>query len=132
MRPVPVNDDGPWTAPATTVSRGTLALVTTAGLHHRDDAPFVKYDQSYRVIDAGVRERPAEVSRADFLRYCSDDLKAMYLEGRIAMKPTETPDQALRWLWGETALGALLVEVKNHMEKSADDSIRDAAFGIAR
>lgn len=82
--------------------------------------------------DADMRERPAEVGRADFMRYCSDDLKALYLEGRVAMKPAETPDQALRWLWGETALGALLVEVKGHMEKSPDDSIRGAAFGIAR
>ncbi|MGH3251645.1 MAG: glycine/sarcosine/betaine reductase selenoprotein B family protein, partial [Trebonia sp.] len=57
MRPVPVNDDVPWTPPATAVSSGMLALVTTAGLHHRDDAPFVKYDQTYRVIDAGVSEQ---------------------------------------------------------------------------
>jgi hypothetical protein len=48
------------------------------------------------------------------------------------MKPAETPDQALRWLWGETALGALLVEVKEHMGQSPDEDIRDAAFGIAR
>jgi D-proline reductase (dithiol) PrdB len=82
--------------------------------------------------DADTRERPAEVPRAEFLRYCSDDLKAMYLEGRIAMKPAETPDQALRWLWGETALGTLLVGVKDHMAKSPDEDIRDAAFGIAR
>jgi hypothetical protein len=81
---------------------------------------------------ADTRERPAEVPRAEFLRYCSDDLKAMYLEGRIAMKPAETPDQALRWLWGETALGTLLVGVKDHMGKSPDEDIRDAAFGIAR
>jgi len=81
---------------------------------------------------ADTRERPAEMDRAEFMRYCSDDLKAMYLEGRMIMKPAETPDQALRWLWGETALGALLVEVKDHMESSPDADIRDAAFGIAR
>lgn len=89
MRPVPVNDDVPWTPPAVAVP-------------------------------------------ADFMRYCSDDLKAMYLEGRIAMKPAESPDQALRWLWGETALGALLADVKDQMQKSPEHSIRDAAFGIAR
>jgi D-proline reductase (dithiol) PrdB len=82
--------------------------------------------------DADTRERPAEVNRADFMRYCSDDLKAMYLEGRIAMKPAEVPDQALRWLWVETALGALLVEVRDQMGRSPDADIRDAAFGIAR
>jgi muconolactone D-isomerase len=82
--------------------------------------------------DADARERPAEMPRAEFMRYCSDDLKAMYLEGRIVMKPGETPDQALRWLWGETALGALLVAVKEQMAESPDPDIHDAGFGIAR
>lgn len=81
---------------------------------------------------ADTRERPAQMSRPDFIRYCSDDLKAMYLEGRIVMKPGETPADAARWLWGETALGKLLVDVRNQMAKSEDDAIRDAAFGIAR
>lgn len=81
---------------------------------------------------ADMRERPAGTSRADFIRYCADDLKALYLEGRIAMKPAEPPDRALRWLWGETALGGLLADVRDAMQESPDDSIRDAAFGIAR
>src|SRR5260370_5437227 len=55
MRPVPVNDDPPWTK-APSVAHGRLTLVTTAGVHHRDDTPFVKYDQTFRTIDSGIRE----------------------------------------------------------------------------
>jgi D-proline reductase (dithiol) PrdB len=82
--------------------------------------------------DADIRERPDSVSRPEFIRYCSDDLKAMFLEGRIMMKPGETPEQANRWLWGETALGQLLVDVKDQMERSSDENMRKAGFGIAR
>jgi D-proline reductase (dithiol) PrdB len=82
--------------------------------------------------DADIRERPESVSRPEFIRYCADDLKAMFLEGRIMMKPGETPDQANRWLWGESALGRLLVDVKDQMEQSSDESMRIAGYGIAR
>lgn len=93
---------------------------------------IVRFLQALLEGDADMRERPADVSLADFIRYCSDDLKAMYLEGRMAMKPTETPDEAARWLWGETAIGDLLTRVRDRMAQSDDGSIRDAAFGIAR
>jgi D-proline reductase (dithiol) PrdB len=82
--------------------------------------------------DADIRERPQSVPRPEFIRYCADDLKAMYLEARIMMKPGEPPEQANRWLWGETALGRLLVDVKDQMERSADEGMRAAGYGIAR
>jgi hypothetical protein len=56
----------------------------------------------------------------------------MFLEGRMIMKPGETPEQANRWLWGETALGRLLVDVKDQMERSEDENMRAAGYGIAR
>ena len=82
--------------------------------------------------DGDIWKRPESVSRPEFIRYCADDLKAMYLEGRIMMKPGETPEQANRWLWGETALGRLLVDVKDRMERSGDEGMRNAGYGIAR
>jgi hypothetical protein len=75
---------------------------------------------------------PAHVLPADFIRYAADDLKAMYLEGRMVMKPGEPPGDAARWLWGDTALGALLVRVRDALDTSHDSALRDAAFGIAR
>ena len=41
------------------LSEAKLALVTTAGIHRRGDAPFARGDQSYRVIPAGTP--PAEI-----------------------------------------------------------------------
>jgi D-proline reductase (dithiol) PrdB len=75
---------------------------------------------------------PDGVLLPEFVRYCADDLKAMYLEGRLVMRPGESPEDASRWLWGETALGGLLVRVREAMEASPDPALRDAAFGIAR
>ncbi|MFN8523595.1 MAG: glycine/sarcosine/betaine reductase selenoprotein B family protein [Chloroflexota bacterium] len=49
------NPDTPWTPLPRPLATSRLALVTTAGLHHRDDAPFrpgVKGgDPTYRVIE---------------------------------------------------------------------------------
>jgi len=48
----------PWTPPPA-LSRATVALVTTAGLHLRDDRPFVSDpkggDSSFRVIPSSAR-----------------------------------------------------------------------------
>jgi D-proline reductase (dithiol) PrdB len=50
MLPVAVNDTSPFTAPARPLSACRLAIVTTAGLHRRDDRPFAPADPTYRVI----------------------------------------------------------------------------------
>ncbi|MFI5326613.1 MAG: glycine/sarcosine/betaine reductase selenoprotein B family protein [Candidatus Rokuibacteriota bacterium] len=50
MLPVQVNDTAPFTRLARPLSGSTLAIVTTAGLHRRDDRPFGPGEQGYRVI----------------------------------------------------------------------------------
>ncbi len=97
MRPVRVNDAVPWT-PAVAVSGGTLALVTTAGLHHRGDAPFVKYDQSYRVINGDVVE-------ADLLQSQS----SIGFDRSLRMRDINVvfPIDRLRELVDDQAIGAL-------------------------
>ena len=55
MFPCMDHDEAPWTAPAKPLSQSRVALVTTAGLHLRHDAPFITDHQgggdcSYRVI----------------------------------------------------------------------------------
>ena len=44
------HDDAPFVPLRKPLSEAKLALVTTAGLHRRDDAPFGNGDQTYRVI----------------------------------------------------------------------------------
>lgn len=55
-RPVEVNDDTPWAPLRRPLSESRLALVTTAGLHLRRDAPFGRDDHTYRVIPSHAEE----------------------------------------------------------------------------
>jgi D-proline reductase (dithiol) PrdB len=51
------SSDTPWTPVTKALAQSTIALVTTAGVHHRDQEPFDMKDHdgdpSYRVIDSG-------------------------------------------------------------------------------
>ncbi len=48
--PAMEHDDAPFAPLRKPLSEAKLALVTTAGLHLRGDAPFASGDQTYRVI----------------------------------------------------------------------------------
>ena len=52
-------DDTPWTPPSRELKHSNLALVTSAGLHLRDDKPFAADmkggDTSYRVIPSNAK-----------------------------------------------------------------------------
>lgn len=52
MLPVVVNDGAPFVRPAKPLAGCRLAIVTTAGLHRREDRPFGPGEQTYRVIPA--------------------------------------------------------------------------------
>lgn len=54
--PVQVNEGAPYTPLAKPQGECRLAIVTTAGLHLRDDRPFGSGDISYRVIPATSRQ----------------------------------------------------------------------------
>jgi hypothetical protein len=82
--------------------------------------------------DADMEERPADQPLANFLRYCADDLKALYLEGYLAMKPAVGGDEVARWFWAETAAGQLLRQVRDRLDASDDAKWKAAAFGVAR
>jgi hypothetical protein len=83
--------------------------------------------------DADHRERPDNVEVATFLRWCVDDLKAMYLEARLLTgPPDEKPQDTARWFWGETALGLLLRRLRDRLDESDDSAMKRLAFGIAR
>jgi D-proline reductase (dithiol) PrdB len=60
-RAVEVHDDAPRAALRRPLPEATLAIVTSAGIHHRGDRPFGREDPSYRVI-------PAETPASDLLQ----------------------------------------------------------------
>ena len=55
MFPCLEHDTAPVTPLKGPLSQSKVALVTTAGLHLRDDVPFVAGDPSYRVIPSNTR-----------------------------------------------------------------------------
>jgi hypothetical protein len=82
--------------------------------------------------EADMPERPADVPLPNFIRYCVDDLKALYFEGHLAMKPAAGGEEIARWFWGETAAGQLVRRVRDRLDASADPRWKAAAFGVAR
>jgi hypothetical protein len=93
----------------------------------------IRFLQSFAAgEDADLAERSADVPLPAFIRWCADDLKALYFEGRMAMKPGAGGDEIARWFWGETAAGQLLRRVRDRLDASDDPRAKAAAFGIAR
>lgn len=81
---------------------------------------------------ADMSERSPDLPLPNFIRYCADDLKALYFEGYMAMKPTAGGDEIAQWFWAETAVGQLLRRVRDRLDASDDPRCKAAAFGVAR
>jgi hypothetical protein len=82
--------------------------------------------------DADLAERPPTMPLASFVRYCADDVKALYYEAFMAQKPAAGGAEIARWFWGETAVGQVLRRVRDRLDASADPAWKAAAFGVAR
>ena len=100
--------------------------------------PPVRFRGVVRFLEAFVKgEERDPPERGDtslplFIRYCADDLRVLYLEARLVMKPGEQEADTLRWLWGETTLGSFLRTLRDVMNDSDDEQMRGCAWGIAR
>jgi hypothetical protein len=98
----------------------------------------VKFRGVVRFLEAFVRgedrtlPEQGDTALPLFIRYCADDLRVLYLEARLVMKPGESPADTQRWFWGETALGSFLRTLRDVMNASDDELMRGCAYGIAR
>ena len=63
-----------------------------------------------------------------FVRACVDDLRAVYVEGRMHEYPNESADETQRWLLAATAFGALLRRLRETMDAADDPLMKAAAF----
>jgi hypothetical protein len=82
--------------------------------------------------DADRPRRSRDVPLPGFVRWCADDVKTVYFEGYMAMKPAAGGDEIIRWFWSETAAGQLLRRVRDRLDASDDPRSKATAFGIAR
>ncbi|MFQ5880151.1 MAG: hypothetical protein ACE5IZ_08270 [Dehalococcoidia bacterium] len=107
--------------------------VGLSGIPQRRFRGMIRFLESYaRGEEADLRERPAHVPLAQFIRYCIDDLKAFYYEARMAQRPG-TPEPELHgWFWGETAAGQLIHAIAQRMSATEDPALKYTAYGIAR
>ena len=83
-------------------------------------------------IGVAANESPATRQNA-FVRLCADDLKAYYLESRLAQQggSGEISTEHNDWLWYETKLGSLIVAARARVIETTDRS-KDPNWMIAR
>jgi hypothetical protein len=77
-------------------------------------------------------ERPPEVPLLQYLRYACDDLKAFYREAYLEQHPTAEGPELEAWFWQQTALGGLMIRVRDALVATDDPYARQIAFGISR
>ena len=107
--------------------------VGLSGVPQRRWRGLVRFLEAYsRGEDVDMKERPADVSLPQFIRYCVDDLKAFYYEARMVQKPSMREPDLHTWFWGETVIGQLIPAVGENMKDSDDPAAKAVAFGIAR
>ena len=82
--------------------------------------------------ETDMKERPAEFTVPQFIRYCVDDLKAFYYEARMAQRPMASEEEIHTWFWGETATAKLIKDVAKRMNETDDAELKSFAYGLAR
>ena len=115
-------------------AHGGRTAVGVSGVDQRRFRGVVRLLEAYAAgdADADLPERPPAVPRLQFLRWCCDDLKAFYLEARMAQRPDDSFQQLNDWLWRETALAELLSRLGDRLRAAGDPRLEALAFGIAR
>lgn len=107
--------------------------VGLCGIPQRRWRGMIRFLEAYsRGEAADLPERPAEVSRPQFLRYCVDDLKAFFYEARMAQRPNVSEQDLHEWFWAETATGQLIRTTAERMKTSDDPMLKYIAYGLAR
>jgi hypothetical protein len=82
--------------------------------------------------ETDMKERPAEFTVPQFVRYCVDDLKAFYYEARMVQRPDGADREIHEWFWSESAMGALFMSLAKKMRDDEDAEVQAIAYGIAR
>ena len=107
--------------------------VGVSGIPQRRFRGLVRFLQAYAQGDGvDMKERPADATLPQFIRYCVDDLKAFCYEARIAQRPAAPEPELHTWFWGQTAAGQLVAAIANRMNAAESPELKSVASGIAR
>ena len=115
-------------------NNGGRTAVGLCGIPQRRFRGVVRFLEACAQGDgvADMTERPENVSRAQFIRYCSDDLKAFYYEARMEQNRGADEESLHQWFWGSTAAGKLIADVAATLNESDDANLKAIAYGLAR
>ncbi len=115
-------------------NNGGRTAVGLCGIPQRRFRGVIRFLEACAVGDdaADMEERPAGMSRPQFIRYCVDDLKAFYYEARMEQNRDADEDSLHRWFWGSTAAGKLVSDLAATLNESEDPVLKGAAYGLAR
>lgn len=108
----------PWHAEA--VRRRGRTLATLSGLSAPAAGEFI----TSLIADVATPSYSAELDRANALRLACEDLKAYYLEAVAAQPGPRAANDALEWLWRETAAGRALFALRDACLASKDTDLR--------
>jgi D-proline reductase (dithiol) PrdB len=119
---VPVNDGAPWTEPPD-IAKARVAIVTTAGLHRKDDRPFRGGAGDYRVI-------PGDIDLADLrLSHVSTNFDRLAWQHDVN---TVFPVDRLRELAAEGAIGSVAAYHYSFMGATPPETMEAAAHDLAQ
>ncbi|MCH9017234.1 MAG: hypothetical protein IIB89_05670 [Chloroflexi bacterium] len=110
--------------------RTSVGLSTIPQRRFRGVVRFIEGYVSGDVSD--MKERPADFTVPQFIRYCVDDIKAFYYEARMVQRPDGADREIHDWFWSETAMGSLLMALSQRMREDQDNEVQAVASGIAR
>ena len=114
-------------------AHGGRTGVGVSGIDQRRFRGAIRFVEAYaRGEDADLPGRSDGAPREQLLRWVVDDLKAFYIEARMAQQPEASYQEVYAWLWGQTALGGLLRAVRDRLKSSGEPGLDLVAFGIAR
>ncbi len=107
--------------------------VGLSGIPQRRFRGVVRFLEGYAGDeDVDMKERPADISVDQFIRYCIDDLKAFYYEARMIQSPDSQEKDLHEWFWGKTAAASLIKKVAERIDAKAEPLNKSTAYGIAR
>ena len=107
--------------------------VGLSGIPQRRFRGMIRFLQDFsKGEETDMKERPADVPLPQYVRYCVDDLKAFFLEARMAQRPQDSEPELQTWFWGDTAGGQLVAAIAKYMVDTGDEAMAQVANGIAR
>jgi hypothetical protein len=105
-------------------------MVGLCGIPQRRFRGLIRYLQAFADgSDPDYKEKPEDMPTGRFIKLACDDLKAFYMEARMAQQPDERDSALQTWFWSQTAMGALVTKLAERFKADGNDL---AAFGIAR